>query len=381
MAIKDAENKRTRAAVNKAIAQERAAYKPYKPKSFIRKKAEQAATIGLVGAAGVAALKYQKGKIKSQVNEAIKRGKAAAKKEGTFQKSKAKAAVSQMADQYKTGIKNSAPVKVGTKAIGVTKTQVSKGKARDVAAKSRLKQGWENAKARDAAAKKEFVNKVKAFKPFKKKKNDFSREQTPTLNFAKAKSVSVKGYRRSDGTIVRPSTREIDVYEPPKPTATERARDIGLALAVLAGAAGTGARAYNTVVSANVSQSLSASKIRNDKINTDERKKQIDRDLSALGETRKFLSLAPGVGSTIHSTTSGFNELRGFNTKAKRLERELSIKELGLNIKRDRNSIDRSGLVSKGQIARAMNLNARTKRREENRKLDAYQQRLKNKQG
>ena len=343
-------------AISKAVAKESA---KYKPKGFIRRKAEQAATIGLAGAAGVAALKYQKGKVKKSINKAVEKGKAkanaaktAARRETTFQTSKAKAAVGQLKDQG---------VQSAKKAAAPVAKQVSAGKARDAAARSALKNQVSKGKQREAAAKAALSKKAKAFKDrFKKKKptNNFSRN----LEFNKRKkSVSVRGYKRSDGTIVRPSTREIEQIQAPP---GQGIRNLGIALASLAGAAATGASAYNTFISAGVKRDLASTKIRNDIINTDERKKQIDRDLSAIGETRKFLELAPGVGSAIRSTTGSLNEIRGFKGKAKRLEKELDLKKAGLRIRSEKNEIDREALKSKGVIGRAMNINARARMRE-----------------
>jgi hypothetical protein len=171
MAVSEAEKKRQRAAVNKAVAQERAAFKRYAPKKkgFVRRKAEGAAKLAATGLVAAGAVKYGGKavgkKIDKAVNNAVKKGikeplakgkardqaaKATLKKNVNHQTAKAKAAVSQAASGAKSAYTNSAPAKAGKKAIGVAKSQVSKGNARDKAATNTARTCSINFTARNA---------------------------------------------------------------------------------------------------------------------------------------------------------------------------------------------------------------------------------------
>lgn len=99
----------------------------------------------------------------------------------------------------------------------------------------------------------------------------------------KKKNVKVKSYRRKDGTVVKASTRKVEANYEPEASASRRIgtalHNIGTGLIPVASAAATAAGAYGTILGAK------------------DRHRVINRDLSALGESRKFLALGGSIGN------------------------------------------------------------------------------------
>jgi hypothetical protein len=116
-------------------------------------------------------------------------------------------------------------------------------------------------------------------------------ESEQTIEFAKKKTkkkrkkktVKVKSYRRKDGTVVRASNRQVETsFEQPEEATTRRIgkalHNLGVGVTPLASAAATVAGAYGTYR------------------NAQDRHRITNRELSAIGESRKFLALGGNVG-------------------------------------------------------------------------------------
>jgi hypothetical protein len=116
-------------------------------------------------------------------------------------------------------------------------------------------------------------------------------ESEQTIEFAKKKTkkkskkktVKVKSYRRKDGTVVRASNRQVETsFEQPEEATTRRIgkalHNLGVGVTPLASAAATAAGAYGTYRGAQ------------------DRYRITNRELSAIGESRKFLALGGNVG-------------------------------------------------------------------------------------
>lgn len=143
----------------------------------------------------------------------------------------------------------------------------------------------------------------------KKRKNNFSKSNLNQdyIGFSKKKSVQVKGYVRKDGVKVRPSTRE--VLDMPPPDGAERIARISLAARPFAEALSIAANAFATVLGAKDAH------------------RRTNRELSALGETRKFLGVAGSAGTGIGQASRGFGALRSMKGQLALKERALKVKE------------------------------------------------------
>ena len=149
-----------------------------------------------------------------------------------------------------------------------------------------------SAPARSKGIKERLKEKAQRDRERRKKMLGFSEGDNPeTIEFAakkktkktKKKNVRVKSYRRKDGTVVRASTRKVDAVYEPEARASRRIgtalHDVGTGLLPVASAAATAAGAYGTILGAK------------------DRHRVINRDLGALGESRKFLALGGSLGN------------------------------------------------------------------------------------
>lgn len=135
----------------------------------------------------------------------------------------------------------------------------------------------------------------------------FKLERVNSIDFAKKKSVKVRSYRRKDGTVVRGSTRQITQKER---TVGEKIGDVGRGLLPVAAALATGANAVSAISDAQL------------------RRRQVGRELGALGETRKFLGLAGSAGSGFRSASLGVDTLTSLAGKGKRIRLQERGQEL-----------------------------------------------------
>lgn len=203
------------------------------------------------------------------------------------------------------------------KAVGQA---VSNKKAADKAKVEDLKRRLKN---RAEADKKKVSKLFKRRGKKRKDKENFHFVPVNTINFAsksKKKKVKVRSFRRKDGTLVKASVRR--VKEPKKVTKTvgQRIGDVGKGLIPIAAAAMTGAQAISVIS------------------DTQLRRRQVRRDLSAIGEARKFLGVSGSAGSGFKSVASGVDSIRNSRTRLGLENRKLDLFERDLN-QRDLNRV------------------------------------------
>ena len=202
----------------------------------------------------------------------------------------------------------------------------------------RVKAATDKAKVVDAGRRirekgKQDVDRVKNL--FKRRKKQRSKSSDyylapVTIEFAAKRSkkkttkkIRVKGFKRKDGTIVRPSTRTVVKKQLEKKTPGERIGDIGKGLIPVAAAAATAAQAVSTLS------------------DTQLRRRQVGRELSAIGEARKFLGVAGSAGSGFKSVSAGVDSLRNSRTRLGLENKKLELFERDLN-QRDLNRVLRA---------------------------------------
>ena len=132
-----------------------------------------------------------------------------------------------------------------------------------------------------------------------------------SIDFAKKKTVKVKSFRRKDGTIVKASTRKVKKRER---SLGQKIGDIGRGLIPVAKAAATGARALSILSDAQ------------------DRRRLVGRELSGVGEARKFLSVAGPAGSGFRSASLGIDTLSNLGSGRSRI----SLAKQKLNLKKSK---------------------------------------------
>jgi hypothetical protein len=172
-----------------------------------------------------------------------------------------------------------------------------------------------NPHKRKKTFKERLVEKAEKDIALRKRILGFNLERVGAIEFAKKKKVKIRSYRRRDGTVVKNSTRSITKKER---TLGQKIGDLGQGLIPVA-------RAFTTVA-AGVG---TLSEARN-------RRRLVNRELSGIGEARKFLSLSSSVGSGFRGASLGVETLSNLGLK----KNQMDLQKRKLNLAED-NLVDR----------------------------------------